>query len=115
MVLEKATFQQRESKTMAEGTGRARNTIEYQLGELAQEVRTLTKWLQGNGKIGVIQELRLDVDALKQLRVERTIRQKTLKLAFQAVGGLLVWAWGIICGASTWLPKLHAFLKAIGW
>lgn len=100
---------------MVEGTSRARNTIEYQLGELAQEVRTLTKWLQGNGKIGVIQELRLDVDALKQQKLERTIKQQTLKWAFNGVGALLIWAWGVIIGSSTWLPKIHAFLRAIGW
>jgi|SRR5882757_2486684 len=99
-----------------QGTGKAlEHGIEYKLGQLAEEVRSLAKWLQGNGKIGVIQELRLDVDALKQQRVERTIRQKTLKLAFQIVGGLLVWSWGAIVGASTWLPRLHAFLRAIGW
>lgn len=100
---------------MVEGTSRARNTIEYQLGELTQEVRTLAKWLQGNGKIGVIQELRLDVDALKQQKLERTIKQQTLKWAFRVVGGLLVWSWGIIVGASTWLPKLHVLLRSIGW
>lgn len=101
---------------MHEGTARGLESgIEYKLGVLAEEVRGLTKWLQGNGKVGVIQELRLDVDMLKQQKLERTIKQQTLKWAFRIVGGLLVWAWGIIVGASTWLPKLHAFLRAIGW
>lgn len=101
---------------MQEGQARGLESgIEYKLGQLAEEVRSLAKWLQGNGKIGVIQELRLDVDALKQQRIERTVKQQTLKWAFRVVGGMLVWAWGCIVGSSSWLPKLHAFLRAIGW
>lgn len=100
---------------MQDGTGRQQYGVEYRLGELAEEVRGLAKWLQGNGKMGVIQELRLDVDALKQTKLEHTTKQKVYMWALRIIGGMLVWTWGAMMGASAWLPKLQALLRALGW
>ncbi len=101
---------------MHEGTSKAlEGGINYKLGALAEEVRALNQWLRGNGKVGVIQELRLDVDVLKQQKLEHSVRQQTLQWGFRLVGGLLIWSWGALMGASSWLPRLHAFLKALGW
>lgn len=99
---------------MHEGTGKAlEKGIEYKLGVLAEEVRGLTKWLQGNGRQGVIQEMRLDIDLLKQQKIEQKVKERLLKWALRIVGGLLLWAWGVICGPL--LPRLEALLKVLGW
>lgn len=98
------------------------NGIGFKLGALTaavesvcERVESLDHKIFGNGKIGVIKEIQLDVAALKQLKVERTIRWQLLKWSFHAVAAMLAFTWGTLVGASTWLPKLHALFRAMGW
>lgn len=97
-------------------------SIEYRLGELTTAVKNFRDTLEdfdhrlfGNGNEGVIAEHARELVLLKQAFIERNVKQKVYLWAFRVLGGVLVWTWGVLVGASSWIPKLHEFLRSIGW
>lgn len=99
---------------MQDGTGRAQD-IPYQLGKLTEAVESLEHWLKGNGQEGIIATHDREIDLLKQTVQEFNIRRGMAVWMLRAVGALLVWMWGILVGASTWIPRLHDILRRLGW
>jgi hypothetical protein len=98
------------------------NGISFKLGALTTAVEAMGEKLEniehkilGNGKIGLIQELRLDVDSLKQQKVERNIKWKLLKWSFHVVALMLAWTWGTLIHIQPAIEGLKAVLRAMGW